>query len=637
MRLLLALLFLSGMAFANDYYVDCAAGSDAASGTTQNAAWKTIDRVSATTFAPGDSILLRRGIRCPGSLAPKGSGEQGRPIRLGAYGSGALPVIEAGAAEAAITLSDQQYWEIENLETVGGSPYGVHVGGTKTEATRSLRHIHLRNLVVRDVTGTVKQKASGLVVIAAPDGVAFEDVRVDGVTAYNTTQWAGIMISGSRHRVHDAIIRNSIVHDVFGDGIVLFSVENGTIEKSAAWLTGLQPRETIGTPNGIWTWTCRNCVVQDTEGFWSDSPAVDGGVYDIDWGNDDNIVQYNYAHDAQGYCVAVFGAGGKVTTNSIVRFNVCVNNGHSPKLARLQGDIFTSTWDGGELDGVQIYNNTVFWNPPINVPAVHFSETEFRGYLPNRFVNNAIYTTVSGMVVSVDKIQFEHNLYWHTGTAEPSWSYSGHGYSGLAAYRAAAPEERSAEPRLDWRLSPLAGSPLIGAGLAITDSGRRDAFGAPLPGRRAPDIGAIQIRPAVVPDGKAPATLYRATGRWTLLLAAGKAEAGARSQLVFIQAALAQYGDKRLDAIVTADAEPDLQYDWNLRGVRFLNRSRIEREMGIRAAPSLLLISPSGEIVRRWDGFAAPAELGLTLKHYLGPAGGQPGIGITTPAEGTKR
>ena len=59
--------------------------------------------------------------------------------------------------------------------------------------------------------------------------------------------------------------------------------------------------------------------------------------------------------------------------------------------------------------------------------------------------------------------------------------------------------------------------------------------------------------------------------------------------------------------------------------------------MGIRAAPSLLLISPSGEIVRRWDGFAAPAELGLTLKHYLGPAGGQPGIGITTPAEGTKR
>jgi hypothetical protein len=246
-----------------------------------------------------------------------------------------------------------------------------------------LRHFVLRDLVVHDVGGTPKQKASGLVVIAAAKGITLEDILVDGVTAYRTSQWAGIYVSGSDTRARNIVVRNSIVHDVDGDGIVLFAAENGRIEKSAAWRTGLQERETIGTPNGIWTWTCRNCIVENTEGFWIDSPGVDGGVYDIDWGNDDNTVQFNYAHDAQGYCAAIFGAGKRATTNAVLRYNVCVNNARSPKLARRQGDLFTATWDGGSLDGVLIEHNTVIWNPPIDGPALQMSNTEFSGTRPN--------------------------------------------------------------------------------------------------------------------------------------------------------------------------------------------------------------------------------------------------------------
>ncbi|HYO83677.1 MAG TPA: hypothetical protein VES20_19905, partial [Bryobacteraceae bacterium] len=138
------------------------------------------------------------------------------------------------------------------------------------------------------------------------------------MTAYNTTQWAGIVVSGSSrtNRVRRVTVRNSIVHDIDGDGIILFSVDGGLIERSAAWLTGLQGRLTIGTPNGIWTWTCNKCIVRHTEGFWIDSPGIDGGVYDIDWGNDDNVVEQNYGHDAMGYCAAVFGAEKQVPTNS---------------------------------------------------------------------------------------------------------------------------------------------------------------------------------------------------------------------------------------------------------------------------------------------------------------------------------
>ena len=41
------------------YYVDSRSGNDANTGMTPSAAWKTLDKVNATTFEPGDQILLK--------------------------------------------------------------------------------------------------------------------------------------------------------------------------------------------------------------------------------------------------------------------------------------------------------------------------------------------------------------------------------------------------------------------------------------------------------------------------------------------------------------------------------------------------------------------------------------------------
>ncbi len=46
---------------AKNCYVDATGGSDANNGLSPSSAWKTIDRVNAPTFAPGDSILFKRG------------------------------------------------------------------------------------------------------------------------------------------------------------------------------------------------------------------------------------------------------------------------------------------------------------------------------------------------------------------------------------------------------------------------------------------------------------------------------------------------------------------------------------------------------------------------------------------------
>ncbi len=630
---------------AETYYVDCASGSDIAAGSSPESAWRSLEKVSATTFGPGDSILLRRGTRCSGALWPRGSGEEGRPVRLGAYGSGPLPVIDAEGAEAAVRLFDQRHWELENLEITGGSRYGIFISGS----SGTIRHFRLRNLVVHGVTGTVKEKASGLVVIRAPGEVQLEDVEIDGVTAYDTTQWAGIIVQGGsrENRARNVTVRNSIVHDVYGDGIILFQVENGLIEKSAAWLTGLQPVQTIGTPNGIWTWRCRRCTVQLTEGFFIDSPGVDGGVYDIDWGNDDNIVQYNYGHDSMGYCASVFGASNEVTTNSIVRYNVCVNNGRSPKLAKRQGDIYLSTWQGGALDGVLIHNNTIYWNPPLDVPAVQMDQARFTGSRLNLFANNVIYSAVPSLIHSSGDLTFERNVYWYAGRGHPGWSYAGREYIGHEAYAGAHPadaREIFANPLLDAFLRPRPGSPLIGAGLRLPQMGAHDAFGVVVTHGGGVNVGAIRWTASGQPDAPAPDAALEATsggevrlarrdGRWLLLLFAARDSADSRSQLVFVQTAVAQYGRSNLDAAVACDASAEdlanLRYDWDLGAVELLTQAAANEAgelLSVDGRPTAVLVSPAGQIVRRWTRFVTPAELGVTVRQYLGPPPGSAAV-----------
>lgn len=81
-------------------------------------------------------------------------------------------------------------WEIEKIELTGGSPYGLYVGGSAGR----LRHFRLRDVVVHDVTGDPKSKATGLVVVLARGAATIADVVIDGVVAHRITQWAGVIV-----------------------------------------------------------------------------------------------------------------------------------------------------------------------------------------------------------------------------------------------------------------------------------------------------------------------------------------------------------------------------------------------------------------------------------------------------------
>jgi hypothetical protein len=109
------------------YYVNSTEGDDHADGTSESEAWRTLGKVGASSFEPGDRILLKRGQTWSGEhLTVPSSGASGRPIVFGAYGSGPAPVIDAaGLSPWCVSGESRSHVTIEDLACSGWTDVGI--------------------------------------------------------------------------------------------------------------------------------------------------------------------------------------------------------------------------------------------------------------------------------------------------------------------------------------------------------------------------------------------------------------------------------------------------------------------------------------------------------------------------------
>lgn len=75
------------------YYISSSSGNDNNNGTSTSTPWSTLAKVSSKTFNPGDKVLLKRCDIWNEGVVMHGSGTSGNYIELGAYGTGARPMI----------------------------------------------------------------------------------------------------------------------------------------------------------------------------------------------------------------------------------------------------------------------------------------------------------------------------------------------------------------------------------------------------------------------------------------------------------------------------------------------------------------------------------------------------------------
>jgi hypothetical protein len=77
--------------FTPDIYYVSPKGDDASDGRSEAKAWRSVAKVNAASFNPGDQILFARGGEWRDSLKAGSSGAAGKPIVYGAYGKGEKP------------------------------------------------------------------------------------------------------------------------------------------------------------------------------------------------------------------------------------------------------------------------------------------------------------------------------------------------------------------------------------------------------------------------------------------------------------------------------------------------------------------------------------------------------------------
>lgn len=502
---------------ATVFYVNCSMAVDG--NGTQASPWNNLSDVNAHTFVAGNSLLFARGTTCNGSLQPQGSGSSSAPITIDAYGTGAQPIINGGSTSMeAVYLNNQQYWNIADLEVAGGVNYGVYITGNIDN--QQLNGITLTNLNVHGATGISTKRGDSGEVVLSPTGIGqtLNNILIDGVTAHDSKVSEGIAVHAggawtgpsTQTLGSNVTVKNSTAFNVYGDGILITELTNGLVENSVVHDTGECP-SCGSTPSGLWEWFCHKCIIQNNESYANQTWNGDGGDFDIDYYNTDNIVQYNYGHDSAGYCVANFGAENTADSNNIIRYNVCSNNMRKASNPS-QGDIFLSSWNGGSLNGIQIYNNTFYWNPATPQALLSTIRATFTGSSPDLFENNIIYSTVPNMISTSSPLMLDANIYYFV-SGTPSWSWNGASYTSLASYQAASAQDSHstiADPMLNSPASGTVGrptsaftlqtgSPAIGTGMDVCQGatncsmGTQDFFGNALPGNGIGlNIGAYQ-------------------------------------------------------------------------------------------------------------------------------------------------
>jgi len=456
------------------YFVDSERGNDANNGRSAAHPWRSLDRVNAGVFGPGDRILLKSGSRWAGFLSPGGSGVAGRPVVVTRYGNGPKPALDAeGKSLATLYLFNSEHWDVSNVDIANRAPArvpglaGVQV---RLENFGVAHDIRLGGLDVHDVFGSnVKDEGGGNGIYCSSGGAKVK-TRYDGLTIQNCrlarTDRNGITMGAYYARPQwplstRVVIRGNTLTDIGGDGIVPIGCDGCLIEHNVLRGGRMRAQDYAA---GIWPWSCDNTVVQFNE-VSGMKGTMDGEGYDSDYNSRRTLFQYNYSHDNDGGFMLICDDGGQSppwnigNSGTVIRYNISENDGlHT----------FNIT---GPCQNTQVYNNVFYLDKGQDIPLVASGNWGGGDKWPadTHFFNNVFYTNGKARfdLGGMTQVVFDHNAYW-----------------GAIANRPADPHAVTA--------NPLSTGPLHRVGKVIPDNGGRDFWGTPLPVGEPPDIGAVQ-------------------------------------------------------------------------------------------------------------------------------------------------
>ncbi|TCO59893.1 pectate lyase [Actinocrispum wychmicini] len=473
-------------------YVDCTSPTNGSG--TQSSPINSMPNANAVPLAAGDQMLFRRGTTCKGQLWAHVPGSAGNPIVYGAYGSGALPHIEANGNLAAVWVNNAGYVTVQDLELSAMGDGKTARRGVWVQATDAgdLAGITLQRLNIHDVRGQMPSTtgagngsgkyggASGGIVAEALGtstptsftGLTVQDNTISAVDRQGIYTWSNWcqrpdlvqfwsdLCTKSWHPITNTVIRRNTLSDIGGDGIAPMTSTGGLVEHNS--LIGFNIRS--GSPNaGMWTANSDDMLFQynDTTGGHS---TQDGMAYDVDHSTNRVTFQYNRSWNNDGGFFLLCPYGATVPGHSkdfVIRYNLSVND-HARTIQVCSGGV-----DNGRL-----YNNTIY--VPDQVGSAHqlITESATNDRAVQLAMTNNIWTrSSSGQAVwtfNDSAITFNHDLFFNVPVPSPATG-------SLTANPALTNPGPSNTAAGDYR--PLTGSPVVNAGVTVSGAPATDFFG----------------------------------------------------------------------------------------------------------------------------------------------------------------
>lgn len=196
--ILLLILLLPSLSWGATYYVDCNAAADG-NGSLATP-WDAISDINGATLAAGDNVYLKRGCTFREQLTVPNSGSSGSPITIGAYGSGAKPVISGADV---VTAEWSQYGVTDIYQATIGSvspvPIQLWFDGTYYDMAHDDWHYAtsngLHNTII-DTNSTFAEDISGATVVTRS---YLWDISYPTVDSYNSETHTITLASGGQY------------------------------------------------------------------------------------------------------------------------------------------------------------------------------------------------------------------------------------------------------------------------------------------------------------------------------------------------------------------------------------------------------------------------------------------------------
>jgi hypothetical protein len=528
------------------YYVKNS-GSDAASGTTDGTAWKTISKVNATTLVAGDTVYFNRGDEWREQLTISQSGVSGSPITFTAYGSGNLPIINGSDIVTGWTNTGGNVWSHDCAAALNGLYYMVTINDVLFTQVAALTGVTSTSTYFIDYTptpdkcyvysttdpGTVTSQISARQYCIYNNqntyiNISYLDVRMAGNK--------GILFNGSTSTIvgnsvvdHVNAYRNRLLgigfYDGYGNSTISYCTANYNGNGFVIWgvQTGGSPGQGgVGSNNSTISHCHSTYSIHDhlVTGKYSDGTAIQifnsnnitveyneidhdtQGIYLDPWGMGVNTItcRYNNIHDINAISTSSGigvnqSAAGDVTN---IYYNLIVNCGNT--IGGYAAIMFPATNSGI----INFFNNTVYNNGVAVISnqlyCVHGTNINLKNNIFYFSTATDSYYQILNISSTVFFASSDYNqLYKSTGgTAVYAYAqYNGGApYTTIAAWRSASSEDANSNTTnplftsagSDFSLQ--AGSPCRNKGVVIAGIPQTDILGNPIVGM--PDMGAYE-------------------------------------------------------------------------------------------------------------------------------------------------